>query len=132
MTRSQASASRWIRSGDWSHPASPFFQVAAVFWAYSAGVIPLRAACSFSIHGSKSFGRSLGKFSSRFPMSPLGSMMIAGIPSIAASSSSVTPSPVLPDPVIPTMTPCVVRSLLSYSSGSASSSPVSASRSRPR
>ncbi len=43
-------------------------------------------------------------------MSPLGSMAMTGMPSMAASSSSVRQSPVLPLPVIPTQTACVVRS----------------------
>ena len=46
------------------------------------------AASSSSIQGRKSSGRSSGNVSSRFARSPLGSMMIAGMPSIAASSSS--------------------------------------------
>src|ERR1019366_4083427 len=41
-------------------------------------------------------------------------MMTAGMPSMAASSSSAIDRPVLPDPVIPTMTPCVVRLRASY------------------
>ena len=38
---------------------------------------------------------------------------MAGIPSMAASSSNETQSPVFPDPVIPTQTAWVVRSLAS-------------------
>ena len=59
-----------------------------------------------------------GNVSSRLPRSPLGSMTIAGMPSIAASSSSARHRPVLPLPVMPTQTACVVRSLESYSSSS--------------
>ena len=47
-------------------------------------------------------------------------MAIAGMPSSAASSNSEMHRPVLPLPVMPTHTACVVRSLLSYSSGLAS------------
>lgn len=65
-------------------------------------------------------------------MSPLGSMIRAGMPSIAASSSSVIPSPVLPLPVIPTMTAWVVRSFESYSSRSSEVSSWSGTRVRPR
>ena len=49
-----------------------------------------------------------GRSSSRLPRSPLGSIAITGMPSIAASSSSDRHSPVLPLPVIPTQTACVV------------------------
>ena len=52
-----------------------------------------------------------GNVSSRLPRSPLGSMAIAGMPSMAASSSSARHSPVLPLPVMPTQTACVTRSL---------------------
>ena len=65
------------------------------------------------MQGRKSEGRSSGKVSSRFPRSPLGSIAIAGIPSSAASSSSVTHRPVFPLPVMPTHTAWVVRSFAS-------------------
>ena len=42
--------------------------------------------------------------------SPFGSMQMAGMPSMAASSSSARHRPVLPLPVMPTHTACVVRS----------------------
>ena len=50
-------------------------------------------------------------------MSPLGSRISVGIPAASASSSSTMPSPVLPEPVMPTITPWVVRSAGSSSSG---------------
>ena len=50
-------------------------------------------------------------------MSPFGSIASAGIPSRAASSSSVRHRPVLPLPVIPRATACVVRSRASYIQG---------------
>ena len=71
---------------------------------------PLRAASPASTHGSKSAGARFGKVSIRLPRSPLGSMQIAGTPSIAASSSNDRHRPVLPEPVMPTHTACVVRS----------------------
>ena len=58
-----------------------------------------------------------GKCSSRLPRSPLGSIMIAGIPCRAASSNNPMHSPVLPEPVMPVTTACVVRLTGSYSSG---------------
>ena len=75
---------------------------------------PLRVASPGSTQGSKSSVRSLGKVNSRFPMSPFGSMTIAGTPSIAASSSRSRQRPVLPLPVIPTRTACVHKSFESY------------------
>jgi hypothetical protein len=63
-----------------------------------------------STQGSKSLPRSSGKVSSRLPMSPLGSMAMTGIWSIAASSIRSMPRPVLPLPVMPMITACVVRS----------------------
>ena len=78
----------------------------------------LRAASPGSTQPAKSGGCSCGNVSIRLPRSPLGSMQIAGMPSMAASSSSVRHRPVLPLPVMPTQTACVVRSRESYSSGS--------------
>ena len=78
--------------------------------AYCAALSPLRAASPASTHGSKSAAARFGNVSSRLPRSPLGSMQIAGMPSIAASSSSDRHRPVLPLPVMPTQTACVVRS----------------------
>ena len=46
-------------------------------------------------------------------MSPLGSMTMEGMPSIAASSIRPMPSPVLPEPVMPTHTAWVVKSFAS-------------------
>ena len=43
-------------------------------------------------------------------MSPFGSMAMAGMPSMAASSSSERQRPVLPLPVMPMQTAWVVRS----------------------
>ncbi len=63
--------------------------------------------------GESRSGRSSGNASSRLPRSPLGSMAMAGTPSMAASSSSARHKPVLPLPVMPTQTACVVRSLAS-------------------
>ena len=99
-----------IRSGDWPQSARPFFQVSAVFAACSSGVTPFFAASSSLIHGRKSSERSSGKVSSRLEMSPFGSITIAGMLSIAASSKSARQRPVLPEPVIPSTTPWVTRS----------------------
>jgi hypothetical protein len=54
-------------------------------------------------------------------------MMMAGTPSIAASSSSEMPRPVFPEPVMPTMTACVVRSRASYITRSPVTCPAAAS-----
>jgi hypothetical protein len=59
-------------------------------------------------------------------------MTIAGMPSIAASSSRLMQSPVLPLPVIPTHTAWVVRSLASYRSRSSVVASVAMSKPRPR
>ena len=67
-------------------PSSRARPVAA---ANSSGVMPLRAGVVFvRPTARKSSARSSGNVSSRLPRSPLGSMTIAGMPSIAASSSS--------------------------------------------
>ena len=55
-------------------------------------------------------GARFGNVSSRLPRSPFGSMQMAGMPSMAASSSSDRHRPVLPLPVMPTHTAWVVRS----------------------
>ena len=60
--------------------------------------------------GLKVFAARFGNVSSRFARSPLGSMTIAGMPSIAASSSRAMQRPVLPLPVMPTQTAWVTRS----------------------
>jgi hypothetical protein len=99
-----------MRLPSWSQSSSPFFQLAAVFSASCSGVRPWRLASSESIQGRKSAGASEGKVRARLARSPLGSMASAGMPSMAASSSSPMQSPVLPLPVIPTQTPWVVRS----------------------
>jgi hypothetical protein len=80
-------------------------------------VMSLRRASSGLIQGWKSSGRRSGKVSSRLVMSPLGSMMIIGTWSIAASSIRSMHRPVLPLPVIPTQTAWVVRSRASYMIG---------------
>lgn len=51
-------------------------------------------------------------------MSPFGSIITAGMPSIAASSIREIHKPVFPLPVIPMHTACVTKSLESYSSKS--------------
>ena len=65
-------------------------------------------------------------------MSPLGSMISAGMPASSASSSRTIARPVLPEPVMPTMTPCVVRSLEPTTRSSAPGLPVAGSISLPR
>ena len=72
---------------------------------------PALRASSLLTHGAKSSPFICGKVSSRFPKSPFGSMINAGMPSIAASSSNARQSPVFPLPVIPRQTPWVVRLL---------------------
>jgi len=99
-----------MRCGSWPHSARPFFHIAAVFSACLSGVMPFFAASSSLIHGRKLLASSSGKVSSRFAMSPLGSMTMAGILSIAASSNNARHSPVFPEPVIPSTTPWVTRS----------------------
>ncbi len=81
---------------------------------------------------AKSRGARFGKVSIRLPRSPFGSMQIAGMPSMAASSSKARHRPVLPLPVMPTHTACVVRSRESYSSGSVASLLAPASNTLPR
>ena len=71
---------------------------------------PFLRASSSLIQGAKSSPRSSGNVSSRLARSPLGSMTMAGMPSIAASSSSPMQRPVLPLPVMPTHTAWVTRS----------------------
>jgi len=68
------------------------------------------ASTPSSTHGANSCGERFGNVSSKLQRSPFGSMMIAGMPSIAASSSSVIHKPVFPLPVMPTHTACVTRS----------------------
>ena len=93
-----------IRSPSWPQSASPLRQSSAVHFACSSGVRPCAGASPSSIQGRKSAGCSSGKVSSRLPRSPFGSMTMAGMPSIAASSSSAMHRPVLPLPVMPTQT----------------------------
>ena len=93
--------------------ARPFFQSVAVSAAYASRLSPFRDASPSSTHGRKSEGWRSGNVSRRLPMSPLGSMMRAGIPASSASSRAMIPRPVLPDPVMPTMTPWVVNRWLS-------------------
>ncbi len=112
------------RSGDCPHEAIPFFHISAVCAAYSSGPTPFFRASSSLIHGRKSSPRNSGKVNIRFGMSPFGSITIAGIPSIAASSNKARHKPVFPDPVIPNTTPCVTRSFESYSTNPSSISPV--------
>ena len=100
--------------------------------ARAAAVTFWRVASSASTKGRKSSARSWGNVSARLARSPLGSMMIEGMLSIAASSSRVRHRPVLPLPVMPTQTACVVRSLASYSTGSWPTLRVAASKVRPR
>ncbi len=99
-----------MRAPSSPHSARPFFQSSACCFANSSGVTPLRAASSSLIHGRKSAGARSGNVSSRLQRSPLGSIRIAGTPSIAASSMSERQRPVLPLPVMPTHTACVTRS----------------------
>ena len=54
---------------------------------------------------SKSSGFKSGKLRRRFPISPLGSIIMDGIPSVAVSSMISIPRPVLPLSVIPMITP---------------------------
>ena len=72
---------------------------------------PCLRASSSLIQGAKSSAARSGNVSSRLARSPLGSMTIAGMPSMAASSSSARHRPVLPLPVMPTQTAWVTRSL---------------------
>ena len=118
---------RRMRSPSWPQAARPLFQSRAVFAANSSGVIPLRAASDSSIHGRKFEGARSGNCSRRLPRSPLGSIRIEGMPSMAASSNSARASPVLPLPVMPTIIACVVRSFASYRMrlSDAASAPVS-------
>ena len=120
------------RSGVCPHSASPFFHSAAVFSACSSVVSPFFAASSTFTHGRKLAASSSGNVSSRLEMSPFGSITIAGMLSIAASSNSARQRPVLPDPVIPSTTPWVTRSFESYSTRSPDASRVPASYPRPR
>ena len=92
-----------------SNELSPVLYMSAVSLASSDTVLPLFAASEESIHGSNSLASSLGNAKHRFPMSPLGSMTMEGILSIAASSISPIPSPVLPEPVMPIIIACVVK-----------------------
>jgi hypothetical protein len=110
---STESRKRPIRSGGWFHSARPFFQLSAVCAPGCSVLRPCRCASAGSTQGVKSAALRLGKVSSRLPMSPLGSMQIAGMPSMAASSSMAKHKPVLPLPlpVMPTQTAWVVRSL---------------------
>jgi hypothetical protein len=113
MQRSTESAKRAMRSGGWPDSARPLRQRSATDCASASGVLPWRAAEAGSIHGANDAASSAGKVSSRLPRSPFGSIAITGMPSIAASSSSVTASPVLPLPVMPTITAWVQRSFAS-------------------
>ena len=106
---SAPSANARTSAGPSPEAARPFVHRSAVRAASSAVPTPSRAASAGSTHGSKSRGARSGKRRARFPMSPFGSRMSAGIPASRTSSRSTTPSPVLPDPVMPTITPCVVR-----------------------
>ncbi len=94
-----------MRSAPRSHDSRPDRQVSAVWAANSSGDMLLRFASAGSTQDRKSSARKAGKLSSKFPMSPLGSMTRAGIPERRASSRATTPRPVLPEPVMPTMTP---------------------------
>ena len=105
MSRSVA-----MRDGSCPQSPSPFFHISAVWEANSSGETPFFVASSSLIHGRKLFASRSGNISSRFEMSPFGSMMIAGMLSIAASSNSARQRPVFPDPVIPSTTPWVTRS----------------------
>ena len=121
-----------IRSGGCPQSPSPFFHIPAVFSANSSALTPFFAASSSFTHGRKLGPSSSGNVSIRFAMSPLGSITIAGMLSIAASSNSAMQSPVFPDPVMPSTTPCVTRSLESYITGSPEISFFSRSYSFPR
>ena len=123
---------RRMRSPSWSQSASPWRHWSAVRAASSSTLSPFCSAAAGSIQGRKSAGARSGKVSSRLPMSPLGSMTMAGSRSMAASSSSAMPRPVLPLPVMPMMAACVVSCLLLMRSGWRVASPVSGSTSRPR
>ena len=69
------------------------------------------AASSSLIHGRKLAASNSGNSSRRLEISPFGSITIAGMLSIAASSNSARHKPVLPEPVMPNTTPWVTRSL---------------------
>ena len=111
MFTSTLSRNSLTLSGLCPHEPMPSFHMVAVFSANSSGVLPFLAASSSLIQGLKSEGSKSGKLSIKFEMSPLGSMTIAGMLSIAASSRIEIQRPVLPDPVMPSTTPWVTRSL---------------------
>jgi len=113
-TRSAASRSILIRAPSWPHEARPLFHDSAWLAANSSGDFPFRLASSGLIQGRKSAGARSGNMSSRLVISPLGSMMMAGTPSMAASSRRSTQRPVFPLPVIPIQMAWVVRSRESY------------------
>ena len=94
----------------WSHSARPFFQRLGLLLREVLDGHALLAGIVSLTHGSKSSPLRSGNVSSRFARSPLGSMTIAGMPSMAASSSSARHRPVLPLPVMPTQTAWVTRS----------------------
>ena len=100
-----------MRSGVCPHWARPSFHFSASWAPNSSVETPALRASSSLTHGAKSSPRICGKVRRRFPKSPFGSIINAGMPSIAASSSNAMQSPVLPLPVMPTQTPWVVRLL---------------------
>ena len=78
-----ASRKRAMRSPSWPHSASPLLPgLGRLRGAYSSGVVPCARASAGSIQGAKSAARSRGNVSSRLPRSPLGSIAIAGMPSM--------------------------------------------------
>ncbi len=85
----------------WPKDSIPFFHFSAVSLANSSMLKFLFCAAMGSIYGKKSEGLMFGKSKQRLPISPFGSITMAGILSIAASSIIPIPSPVFPDPVIP-------------------------------
>ena len=77
-------------SPSWPHSARPFVHSSACCRGELVGRHALRARSSSSTHGAKSSGRRVRETSAAgSPRSPFGSITIAGMPSIAASSSSV-------------------------------------------
>ena len=104
--------------GPMPQSARPFFQRCGGLGRQLLGrSLPSRRAASGSTQGWKSCGRRSGKCSSRLVRSPLGSIMMAGMPCKAASSSRPMHRPVLPEPVMPITTAWVVRSAGSYRNG---------------
>ncbi len=98
MEMSTESRNLATRSGACCHAASPLFHFSAVSAANCGSVNPLRCASASSNHGWNCSGLNSGKRQQQIPQVAFRIDAIAGMPSMAASSSKRQAQPGLATP----------------------------------